>query len=390
MTRALRLVLCVLAALLSAPALARRSFLPSPLQLHRVPTHLAAVGPSAAVMSSRQLPVFFFHGVTATESSAFHYAQNLTGEGRVVVALNFCPGRCSVEGLQDQVQLAIPMIRGVINANAELFQHGYIFIGHSQGGALARAVLEHWDEHNVKFFISLAGAQNGIFFGPQPEDQVALQVFMHSLGPQMIPRSLLDFSAYSPGDLRGKFQFDMSETMLAHPEGQAKYSGFNLARSPDHARWAAANPFLPVINNVNPCGPADADCLAAKRRRRDNFLRLEAAHFFASPEDQVISPWQSSVLAQYSDVANGSDIETAFEALRIVDMQHTPEYLDDSYGLRSLDARGGLHLHVVPDVRHSCWVADTPSVVDPKQVCRFAPVYEQHIYPLLQTMVVKQ
>ncbi|GLD98403.1 hypothetical protein PINS_up007100 [Pythium insidiosum] len=339
-------------------------------------------------MSSHQLPVFFFHGVTATESSAFHYAQNLTSEGRVVVALNFCPGRCSVEALQDQVQLAIPMIRGVINANAELFQNGYVFIGHSQGGALARAVIEEWDDHNVKFFISLAGAQNGIFFGPQPEDQVALQVFIHSLGPQMIPRKLLDFAKYTPSDLRGKFQLDMSETMIAHPEGQTRYSGFNLARSPDHERWAAVNTFLPVINNVNPCpSAADSDCAEAKSRRRANFLRLEAAHFFASPDDQVISPWQSSLLAQYNDVSNGSEIETAFESLHIVDMKNTTEYRDDTYGLRTLDERGSLHLHVVPDVRHSCWVADTPSVVDPKDVCRFAPVYEQHIYPLLQTMV---
>jgi palmitoyl-protein thioesterase len=372
--------LLLLLATACVASLADARMLPFPLGLHaqRVSSSHAASAPS----KYGHLPVFFFHGVTANARSGYHFVQNLTAEGRVVTALDFCQDECSTEALPDQVPLAIAQIRADIAKNPSAYRNGYIFIGHSQGGALSRAVIEEMDDHNVKLYISLAGAQNGIFYGPQPADRVPLLVYANGFGAQLIPHDLFDFSHYTPADYNGKIQYDMTVATFDHPEGQKSYSGFNLARSPVHDRWVSSNPFLPVINNINPCESSDKECVDAKARRRANFLKLEVAHFFISPEDGVISPWQTSIFGQYNDVEKEIDVLDKFKDLKILDMKLTLEYKEDTYGLRTLDERGGLFRHVLPDVTHTCWVIDSASIVT-QEPCYFQPIYDEHLYPLL-------
>lgn len=69
-----------------------------------------------------------------------------------------------------QVPEAIAAVRDVV-ARDERFKDEYMFIAHSQGGMIARAVIEQMDDHKVHTFVSLAGAQNGIFYGPQEDDR---------------------------------------------------------------------------------------------------------------------------------------------------------------------------------------------------------------------------
>lgn len=338
--------------------------------------------------SSSGLPVFFFHGVTANATAGFNFQKNLTGEGRTFIALDFCENACSVGGLAHQVQLAIRQIRAIIqdsDDSGSCFANGYVFIGHSQGGAIARAVIEEMDDHDVRTFVSLAGAQNGIFYGPQPSDATPTAIFAKALGPQMIPSSLMNFSLYSPSDFRGKVQFDFATKVATQASLQSELSIVNLPRSPVYQDWLSTNTFLPVINNLNSCeGDSDSEpqCLADQQRRKSNFLRLEAAHFFASPQDEVISPWQASVFGQYTEVQSAEEIETKFSALEIIPVTQTREYQEDSYGLQTLDRQGKLVLHEVAGVGHSCWVVDTIPTGS-KTLCRFQPIYDQHIYPVL-------
>jgi len=58
-------------------------------------------------------------------------------------------------------------VREVISSNAEVFEDGYIFIGHSQGGSVAKFVIEEMDGHKFKSFVSLSGSANGRFYGPR-------------------------------------------------------------------------------------------------------------------------------------------------------------------------------------------------------------------------------
>jgi palmitoyl-protein thioesterase len=145
--------------------------------------------------------------------------------------------------------------------------------------------------------------------------------------------------------------------------------------------WLSIDPFLPKVNNLQDCG-TDATCTADQERRTANFVKLKAAHFFASPQDDVQAPWQSCVLGKYSTVATVDEIEAKFADLTIVGMKDTAEYTEDLYGLKTLDTAGGLHIHEVPDVPHNCWLFDYTSLATDK-ACKHAPVYDTEIYPLL-------
>lgn len=140
------------------------------------------------------LPAFFFHGITGNPGEAVRLEKALASQDRALVALSFCPSEKSTISLHKQVPLAIAQIRSIV-ASDERFQNGYVFIAHSQGGMLARAVVEEMNDHQVHTLISLAGAQNGMFYGPQPEDACPLMVFLSGFGAMILPTDL-DFAAY--------------------------------------------------------------------------------------------------------------------------------------------------------------------------------------------------
>uniref|UniRef100_H3GWE4 Uncharacterized protein n=1 Tax=Phytophthora ramorum TaxID=164328 RepID=H3GWE4_PHYRM len=333
----------------------------------------SATGVAAAATDVSNLPVIFFHGLSDTYTAGDNYVANLTAEGRTVVSLSFCDGSCSYESLATQVPLAVKAVREAV-VNNSVFDGGYIFIGHSQGGAISRAVIEEMDDHQVKRYISLAGVQNGIFNGPDDADALA------SAGVSylnfLVPEEVFNFSKYAPEDAYGKVERDIVQFAVENPDVQYEYSYFNLQRSPQFASWASTNIFLPVVNNVNPCLPGDDQCIYDQHRRKANFLKLESAYFFISPEDGTITPWQSSQFGRYSEVKSVDEIETNFSSLSIVEMKDTLEYTSDTFGLRSLDERGGLFLVTADNVTHVCWSRDSDD-------CSFQDAYDTYIYPVL-------
>lgn len=330
------------------------------------------------------LPIFYFHGINGNPGSGANYATNLTAEGQLFTALNFCPDLCSIGALGNQVKFAIAQIRSIV-ANDGRYDDGYIFIGYSQGGLIARAVIEEMDDHRVQAFISLAGAQNGLFNGLQASDYIPLLVFVKYFGPLLLPPTLFDFTQYTEKDYVGKLQRDFEEVTLKTPELQKQLSSINMGRSPFFKEWIRSNPFLPVYNNVNPCagGLLDLKCLLEKKRRRRNLLKLQAFHLFASFGDDVIAPWQASLMAQYTNVNSLDEIETKFASLKILAMENTLEYQEDTYGLRTLDKRGRLFLHTVPGICHTCWMSDSYPIAG-GALCEFKPLYDKFIFPVLK------
>ncbi|KAJ8574903.1 hypothetical protein ON010_g4309 [Phytophthora cinnamomi] len=267
----------------------------------------------SAATDVSNLPVFFFHGLSDDYTAGDNYVANLTAEGRTVVPLSFCDSSCSFESLVTQVPLAVTAVRETVMNNS-VFDDGYIFIAHSQGGAISRAVIEEMDDHQVKRYISLAGVQNGIFNGPN--DAEALASSGVSYLNYIVSAEVFNFSKYAPEDAYGKVERDIVQFTLENPDVQYQYSYFNLQRSPQFGSWASSNIFLPIVNNVNPCLPGDNQCVFDQRRRKANFLKLESAYFFISPEDGTITPWQSSIFGRYSEVKSVDEIEKNFAASR--------------------------------------------------------------------------
>ncbi|ETN24434.1 hypothetical protein PPTG_00760 [Phytophthora nicotianae INRA-310] len=280
-----------------------------------------AVAVATAATDFSKLPVFFFHGVRGNHSSGDNYVAKLSAEGRTVVPLSFCESTCSLEAIVLQVPKAIAQVREVVSNSSE-FDDGYIFIGHSQGGAVSRAVIEEMDDHKVKRYISTAGLQNGQFIGP---DKVEVSIkndapFLAAL----VPETMFNYSAYGPEDFYGKMQKDYVLYSIENPDAQYTYSQFNVNRWPQFGSFSTANFFLPVYNNV----------------------------------DTI------------------EEIETKFMNLTIVNMNETLEYTSDTFGLKTLDERGGLFLHEVANVSHSCWRGDDGD-------CKWEPLYNDHLYAVL-------
>jgi palmitoyl-protein thioesterase len=294
-------------------------------------------------------------------------AAKLKEEGRHCVALSFATGPESTRSLHDQVPLAIAQIRSIVKDDAR-FDDGYIFVGFSLGGLIARAVIEEMDDHKVRSFVSLAAAANGTFYGAKPEDQRALVGFMNYVAPAFFAGTGFDLTKYGPADYTGKYQYDHEAFVRSHPEFQNKFAQFNISRSPVASDLLAYNTFLPKINNLTPAS-TDAE-KQDQQRRRANFLKLEHAHYVASPDDGALAPWQTSVLGQYSELASVEDILTKFASMTVLEMEETAEYQQDTYGLKTLNARGGLFRHIVPGVAHADWIFN-------------GEVYDKHVYPLL-------
>jgi len=136
-----------------------------------------------------------------------------------------------------------------------------------------------------------------------------------------------------------------------------------------------------MINNVNKCSWFDFHCHMEKIRRKNNFLKLKEAHFFASPGDGVVAPWQISVFGKYRDVDTLEEIESKFESMTVLEM-HTVEYKEDTFGLRTLDVRGGLFRSSPENVHHICWLLDIPNP-NGEGTCEFKAVYDKYVYKVI-------
>ncbi|POM73658.1 Hypothetical protein PHPALM_9476, partial [Phytophthora palmivora] len=339
----------------------------------------AIVGCSAnEAVGATKLPVFFFHGATGNKTNGAMIGANLTAEGRTYVALDFCQKACSVHtALPVQVQMAIKQVREIVSKDTTTYANGYHFLAHSTGGSIARGVIEEMDDHNVHSFISMSGDGNGNFYGPQPSDAVPLQVMLKALGPYAIDATDFNFTKYEddPTTWKGKFQRDFTELVTTNKELQEKNSIVNSVIPPLAGaaleNWLKINPFLPKVNNLENCG-SDVKCAADQARRKANFVKLKAAHFFVSPEDDIQTPWQTAVLGKYTIVSNLDEVETKFSDLTVVGMKDTVEYTKDLYGLKTLDTAGGLHLHEVANVPHNCWLFDYTSLAN-NVLCKHEP-----------------
>lgn len=340
---------------------------------------------SSGVSAGSKLPIFYFHGSNGNAANSANYRANLTAEGRTFVTLDFCSDACSTStGLKKQVELGVAQVREVIANNTELFEDGYIFIAHSQGGSVAKFVIEEMDEHKVKTFVSLAASANGRFYGPQEGDDVALNTFMSFFASQ-VPTSVLNVTAYAQNtsSWRGDFQRDLMEAVLGYPEGQDSIPLFNQLRSPYEEPWLEVNTVFPVYNNLVDCSAQGEDaavCAADQKRYKDNFMRVENVHLFASPNDSVQAPYQTGLYAEYSTVGSYEEIASEFESLTLLDMTETREYLEDSYGLKTMNENGQIHRHLVPNVDHNCWNRNS---TDFGWACYWDPIYSEYIYPLL-------
>lgn len=274
--------------------------------------------------SHEHRPVFFMHGLGAHVC----YLQTLISilseafPRCKLIALDVFEGdESSTTPLQTQVNGIISRIRATIAADSVSFAEGYDLVGHSLGGLLMRGVVESMDDHQVNTLISLAGVQGG--------------VYCDNAGYPCDPR------LHVPNISR-----------IYTPEIQSSSSWAQLYRDANLSSFLQGNVFLPVLDGLLED--------SGNQRRKSNFVRLKRAVFIGSPDDEMVIPPESQHLGFFGD----GDLST------IIPMSKQDYYIEDTFGLRTLDETGRLSLIRVPGVLHVDWVSDDS-------------VIREHVLPLL-------
>nr|XP_056718720.1 lysosomal thioesterase PPT2 [Euleptes europaea] len=249
-------------------------------------------------------PVIVIHGLFDSPSDFGDLLDfiNETHPGTNVTVVDLFDRTESLKPLWMQVegfrQVIYPIMQNAVN--------GVHLICYSQGGLICRAILSTMPDHNVDTFISLSSPQMG---------QYGDTKYLKWLFPQHMKSNL----------------YRLCYTQLGQD-----FSICNYWNDPHHRDLYLNNSnFLALLNDekLNPNATA----------WKKNLLRIRKLVLIGGPDDGVIMPWQSSLFAFYDDN------ETVKE------MKSQLVYLEDTFGLKTLDARGDISFYTMPGVSHTYW-----------------------------------
>eukprot|EP00933_Yihiella_yeosuensis_P083661 TRINITY_DN97917_c0_g1_i1.p1 TRINITY_DN97917_c0_g1~~TRINITY_DN97917_c0_g1_i1.p1 ORF type:complete len:234 (+),score=28.09 TRINITY_DN97917_c0_g1_i1:52-702(+) len=199
-------------------------------------------------------------------------------------------------------------------------------------------------DHKAVSLVSLAGPHMGVFgqtwlknAGPFLESQIPMPQLPVSPFSLPIPGLSSIFSA-----AQGEFYRVAYTSAAQHTSSLA-----NLWHDPTHEKeYLHGNEFLPPING-------EVGSYQDLAHRRANFLRLQKAAFFVGSFHERtydsplgLEPWQTGIFGFYAD---GSQSE-------IVPLEKQDIFIKDTFGLKTLQETGRLHLEAVPGVSHQTWL----------------------------------
>ncbi|CAK1603501.1 unnamed protein product [Parnassius mnemosyne] len=256
-------------------------------------------------------PVILVHGIMTGSGSMeiIKYRIQEKHPGTIIYNVNRFERWSSLETMWHQV---LEIGQDIANISSQ-HPEGINVIGYSQGGLVARGIIQTFSNISVDTFISLSSPQAGQYGAG----------FLHVVFPGLVKET-----AYE---------------LFYSRVGQHTSVG-NYWKDPYHQKlYETYSVFLPYLNN-HIMSDKSADFKA-------NILKLKRLVLIGGPDDQVITPWQSRYFGYYS--VN----ET------VVEMKSQDIYLEDTIGLRTLDESGRLHIVTVPGVNHFDWHMNV-SIVD--------------------------
>ncbi|XP_071386073.1 lysosomal thioesterase PPT2-like [Centroberyx affinis] len=218
----------------------------------------------------------------------------------------------TVIDLYDDLSSLKPMwrqVRGFRMAVDPIMQQapeGVHLLCFSQGGLICRALLSTIPDHNVHTFISLSSPQAG---------QYGDTDYLRWVFPEHVKKTVFHICYNRYGQ---------------------KFSICDYWNDPHHrSRYLQSSTFLALLNGERPHKQMKA--------WRENFLRIRKLVLIGGPDDGVITPWQSSHFGFYDSDEH------------VVQMRNQEYYIRDSFGLKTLDARGDLSVCVHSGVQHVFW-----------------------------------
>ncbi|KAJ2944523.1 hypothetical protein O0L34_g3868 [Tuta absoluta] len=258
-------------------------------------------------------PVVLIHGVMTGAGSMEMIGHRIQEKhpGTVIYNVNRFESWSSLETMWHQV---LEIGQDVANISS-LHPEGINIIGYSQGGLVARGIIQTFTNITVDTFISLSSPQAGQYGAG----------FLHLVFPGLVKDTVYElfYSRVGQHTSVGNYWND--------PYHQSLYEEYSV--------------FLPYINNHVPSAQSSVF--------KANILKLKRLVLVGGPDDNVITPWQSSQFGYY-DTNN----ET------VIELFQQPIYLEDRIGLRTLHEQKKLHLVTIPGVDHFNWHMNVTIVDD--------------------------
>ncbi|XP_068621328.1 lysosomal thioesterase PPT2 homolog [Battus philenor] len=262
-------------------------------------------------LCSSYKPVVLIHGIMTGSGSMeiIKFRIQEKHPGTVVYNVNRFESWSSLETMWHQV---LEIGQDVANISSK-HPEGINVIGYSQGGLVARGIIQTFPNISVDTFISLSSPQAGQYGAG----------FLHVVFPGLVKET-----AYE---------------LFYSRVGQHTSVG-NYWKDPYHQKlYETYSVYLPYINNHIQSEKSEDF--------KNNLLKLKRLVLIGGPDDQVITPWESSQFGYY-------DVNET-----VVEMKGQDIYLEDHIGLRTLDEGGRLHIVTVPGVNHFNWHMNV-SIVD--------------------------
>lgn len=254
------------------------------------------------------------HGIlsNAKEADFFTEAVEKVHPGTKLTSVNAFNSAHSLTQMWEQVKNISQIVKPIMDSSPD----GVHLICYSQGGLICRGLLSLM-EHNVDTFIALSSPLAG-----QYGDTDYLKYFF----PNYLKENIYKYFYTKNGQ---------------------HWSVANYWRDPHHTDlYKEHSAYLYGLDS------------GKNTSYKDNFLRLQKLVFIGGPDDGVITPWQSSHFGFYDDKDE------------IVEMRNQQYYLNDAFGLKTLDQRGALTTNIIRGVKHTHWY-------------RNQTVFDQYILPYL-------
>lgn len=252
-------------------------------------------------------PVIIFHGIIQSplEIKTLRLFIEEAHPGTNVHTIDLFDYLESFQPLWHQVEV----MRNAIAPIMKTAKNGVHVIGYSQGGMIARGIIQTTDYHNVNNFIALSSPLSG-----QYGDTYTLSWFF----PHLLKEEMYKFFYTKYGQ---------------------KWSVGNYWKDPhQYERYREFSDFLAHLNNE-----AKPDKTRFRSEWRTNFTKLKKLILIGGPDDRVITPWQSAQFGFYNQN------ET------VLPMRHQEIYQKDTFGLRTLDRRQAVVTCTFSGVRHLHW-----------------------------------
>lgn len=260
-----------------------------------------------ACFSSAYKSVIIIHGLLDGASDLKDLQRNIEQfhPGTEVHAIDLFDYYDSFQPLWRQTE----KIRNVTDSIMASAKDGVHMIGYSQGGLIARGIIQTTDNHNVDTFIALSSPLNG---------QYGDTSYFNWLFPNTMKEDMY---------------------RIFYTELGQKLSIGNYWKDPHELeRYAEYSEYLAQLNNETV-----PERSRFKYSWKTNFERLNGLVLIGGPNDGVISPWQSAQFGCYDENEN------------VKLMRELEIYKRDTFGLQSLDKADSIMECVVPNITHRHW-----------------------------------